>query len=188
MKKFLMVLISWCLAVSLSACGTLSPQKTVENYMEALKTLDFTTANTYLSNNDEVEEILPEEEEFCKLMVKNLDYKIISETISEDKTSAVVKLDVTNTNFENFVTEYLKAAISEVITGGLSNAGNEDLNVELLKSTFEKCESSKVTNTVELKLIKNENGWKIETNDEFVDAVFGGVSKAMGLFNKTSNQ
>ena len=29
---------------------------------------------------------------------------------------------------------------------------------------------------------------KIETNDEFVDAVFGGVSKAMGLFNKTSNQ
>ncbi len=191
MKRVLKFLLFLVMMFSLTSCNTSTPEKSLENYITSLKELDYVTANTYLKNGEEndITETFSGEEEIAKLLFKNLSYKVISSTINEDKTEAVLSVEITNTNLENFISEYAKAALSNVIAGGLQGLGDAaqnagELDMETVNKVFEECENSMVTNKVDVKFEKEGETWKLEMSEGFINAISGGIYDTLKLFIK----
>lgn len=191
MKRVLKFLLFLVMMFSLTSCNSSTPEKSLENYITSLKELDYVTANTYLKNGEEndITETFSGEEEIAKLMFKNLSYKVISSTINENKIEAVLSVEITNTNLENFISEYAKAALSNVIAGGLQGLGDAvqnagELDMETVKKVFEECENSMVTNKVDINFVKEEEIWKLEMSEGFINAISGGIYDTLKLFIK----
>lgn len=176
MKKWMM--LTMLFAVFLTACGGSggTPEQTVSRALDAMKKADFKTAGQYFADNtgNQVNQ-MDGEAEGAKLLVNQLTYKIKETSVNGDQ--AVVKTEITNIDVTAVMGEYVKQAMAEALSslGSDKQAAESDPD-RLLTELLSKPDNKKVTTTVDVSLVKGEDGWKINGGETLLVAIIGGLA------------
>lgn len=191
-KKKTSILIVCVLLLSLvfTGCGqkTETPEQAVTNALNAIKKLDIDTMRKYFNDDglygsDSGTDELLEDEEGINLLFGKMTFKIISSSTEGD--NATVKTEITNIDMASVMVEYFDQAFSMVFSNALAGDGAksdeemEALTEQLFIDLIKREDNQMKTTTVDIKLTKNKNSWKIESNDELQDAIFGGMISSM---------
>lgn len=180
MKKIgIFLLIAVLLMGTGCSKGETAEQATV-NALDAVKTLDKETLGKYMNYNELVESDDGSESEYINKIFENLDYKIISS--EEKENEAVVKADITNIDMEKVMGEAMKNSLAEVFSQAFSNLGeqqseaeSEDMFNEHFEQAIENNKDSKVVNTVDIKLTRVDEQWKINMDSDLQNALMGNL-------------
>ncbi|PKM64747.1 MAG: hypothetical protein CVU96_01305 [Firmicutes bacterium HGW-Firmicutes-20] len=198
MKKFVVVGLSAVLMFSLIGCAKPEPKpsETVSKVLNLMKTdiqADFTPYFDGEFNNEAfVFEGNDDESEFAKKMETRLielytdfDYKIVGETISEDKKTATVEVEFTThdlgTFFVGFITQFLAKAFELAFSG----KGEDELNqagIELLENLSADLKKDKVS--IVTATLTSVNGvWLLDggenANKPFFNGLTGGLVESL---------
>ena len=177
------------IVLSLTSCGEINKaETTINNTFTALKELDFETASTYI-NVDEIMESDNSDESLdldSKLFMENLFGKLEHEIVSSekiDKNTVIVKTKITAIDMKPILTEYFGKALQYAFENAFANPqpSEEETNKKMAEM-FVECVSkenlAKITNEVDVKVVKVDKKWKIESTDELSNALLGGLEKA----------
>lgn len=192
MKKITLLLISTLLVFALAACSsTVSPKEVVEKGIASIKNLDIIQIQKYFNTDDISDEndllgddFEVENMEVFTLMTKNISYEIIDETIDGDE--ATVKAKITNLNMTiimgEYITQALALAFSQIGETEVDEAELEKQMEDLLIGLLSKEDNEMMSTEVDIKLSKIDEEWKIELNDDLINALFGGLSNVVNEF------
>lgn len=184
-KTCIIVVFALLLSLMATACGNSgeTPEKAVTNALNAVKNFDKDTAQKYFdynelfSNNSETDELIGEEH--ARLVFGKLSFKVLSS--SKEGDTATVKTEITNIDMADVMVEYFRQAMALALENAFigdntwseeeTNSQMEQILIDLLKRDDNKTKTS----TVDIKLSKHDDNWKIDINEELRDAVFGGI-------------
>lgn len=209
MKKFnqiISAILVIALAVSFCACGkkkgasgtksaskatsenSAGAEQTVKDMLDAFKKLDFKTAEKYVNLDDiKVSDgestTVADADTIFNAMFDKLDYKIVS-TEKEGADTAYVVTEITAVDIQPVVNEYLKNMLQFALENAfdekkISDEENTAKMNELFKEAAEKEGKGTVTKTVKIKVKKDGKNWKVIPDDDFSEAVTGGIVNAI---------
>lgn len=177
-KGVLLLLISMFLLAGCMGKNVETPEQAVTRALGAVKNLDRETIRKYFLTEDLIsntENDIIEDQENLKLLLNKLEFKIVSS--SKEENIAIVKTEVTNVSFESIFNEFIQQSMTMALTAaftGQSEPSDEEMNkvfIDLLK----KEDREMVTSVVDIKLLKKDSSWIIETDEALQSAVFGGM-------------
>lgn len=182
-KKILAVLLIVMVLLSMVACGGgETPEKAVSNMLDAVKGLDSETAEKYIDYDtlmgptEEVTEESAEDQVLKKLFFAKLSYEIVSSEETDEGATVTVK--ITNIDMADVFKNMLQKALPLAFSG-LSDEEMEQQISEIFTELISDPDAKMATNTVDVKLEKKDDQWKIELTDELTDAIFGGLLSGM---------
>ena len=179
-------LIFILLTTLLTGCGEArQAESTVRKMFSAFQKLDFEGAQSYIDVDElaSAEDDDPEQNKmFMKVLFDKLEYKIISSEKIDDNT-VMVKAAITNLDMKPVMGEYFKAALEYAFSHLFADPQptEEEQNAEMEKifaECVENAETEKVTNEVDIKVVKTEDGWKVESDTKLANAMLGGLLDA----------
>lgn len=190
MKKYLKsissIIIIAMVATLFTGCGEIKKAETVVNKtFTAFKELDLETAKQYIDVDDIMDSetsLTVDEKTFMEKIFGKLEHKIISSE-KIDSSTVVVKTEITAIDMKPVLTEFFGMAIQYAFSNAFANPqpSEEETNKKMMEM-FNECASKEdlamVTNEVDIKVVKADDGWKIETDDVLSDAILGGLEKA----------
>lgn len=158
-----------------------APKKSLEALLTNLKSGDFTKAQEYVSGDLDLGTV-NSNEEAQKLLFNKLNWKI-NKVTEKDENNATVEVEITTKDFQTIINNYMKKALDavrETITGGgstesFSSADFEKYFIEELKN--ENIQTTTITTTVNA--VKEDNKWKIVSDDALYNAVLPGLQEAV---------
>ena len=195
-KSILALLLVAAMALSLTGCGEIKKaESTVNETFAALKSLDLEKASAYLNVDellDSVEEknndLTLEDRVLMEALFGKLEYEIVSSE-KIDKNTVVVKTKITAVDMNSVLGEFIAKALQYAFANAFADPQpTEEETNKKMEEIFIECASKEdlatVTNEVDIKVVKADKGWKIETSEDFTDAVFGGLEKAADEISK----
>ena len=156
-----------------------TPEKTVQGMLNSLKNADFGSVNKYVN----YEEIIDKskmlqntemDEETQSLFFNRLSWKILN--ISKEETTASVEVEITNKDFEQIISNYTKEALKIAFNGG--SFSKEEQNNKL-KQQLKSEDIGTKTVTVTIQLVKQNREWKIQSNEDLINALLPGLQEAI---------
>ena len=191
MKKFLVLVLAFVMALSLTGCSgeVGKAEATVKNFFEACKKGNIDEAQKYLVIEESAEaEEDTEVYDMAALVLEKLDYSLVSSEQVDDNT-VVVTASVTAPDMSVAVGEFFQQALSFAFSNAFSETplSDEEAQAEMMKMFVEamgKEDLGTVTNEAAVSVVKTEDGWKIDADEAFADAVTGGMITA---FEEVSN-
>jgi hypothetical protein len=206
MKKALSIFCIFVITFAFVSCSANeTPEQAVSKALTAVKELDKATIQKYfgeedLINKEETEEELDhkaeiemlDDEDNFKLFVKNISFEILSSNIKDDKATVTAK--ITNIDMKPIFREYMRQAFSIAMSEaffGDNEQDDEELQKEMEQIFIDLLsdeENKKVTSTVEIKLSKDKNSWKIDADDVLLDAILGGFYSVAKSFEDDSDE
>lgn len=181
-KKKLFLWMLPAAALFLTGCGYAGPEKAVRQEMDLIQKLDETAIKSLISyedirlSNSAPLEIGDETTEAVKLFFKNFKYKIRSSSVSDDKTTATVELDITNLDAEELAKDLCCAMIKDsVIQAGSSQPEGLASSFALMKDCLENNTYDLVTTSATVSLTYTDDSWVIQESPELEDALVGGL-------------
>lgn len=162
------------------------PEITINNMFNALKQSDESQVNEYLDYNkllSSLDEMLVKEdvrnEEVEKKLFESIEWKI--ENIEADGETATAVVELTNKDFIEVVTAWMKKIVNE------RNNGTELTDEVSLQKLQETLEQTDITKTVikRIALKKIDRKWKVIVNEDFTNLVFPGVDSVVSVLNQT---
>lgn len=193
LKKFIGVITSFCLLISITACGSQKPDEAVKGFFDALNKNDLKTAATFLNSNTKK---LSYDNENQKKIVEKLfpkvKYKIISSTVSGN--TAKVKANITAPDLVKITSKMATDLLPTIFTAAMGGNVDEKKETKMIEDYYIKSLSAKnvtmTSNEVNIQLVKDSNKktWLIKSSDDLVNAISGNLSKAVDtLSQKTSS-
>lgn len=198
MKKIIVTIITFILAVGLCSCGGPTPTETVDSFLSAVKAEDSEVINSVYSSgdfefNNEIYD--PDsDDEFTKELYESLipkilefEYEISNEKIEDDKATVDVKF--TTYNIGSTLTSFMSEYVTQAMALAFSNASDEQivsLGETLLKSKIDTMEKN-YTDTVSVSLTQKDGTWIIdefEEDGDFYNAFLGGAVDAVNDLEK----
>ena len=187
MKKVIALILTVVLVFGLAGCDKEeSPEQAVTNMFAAINN-DIDAASKYIDydgllnmGESSEETSAAESEEMLKVILEQFDYKIISS--SEDGDSATVTAEITNIDMKSILADFVSEAFALAFSGLDEETMDKQMDhkfTELLNRN----DNETVTSTVDIKLTKAENSWKVDMSDELADAIFGGMISAAENMN-----
>lgn len=190
MSKKIGILITFVLLLPLvfTACRSETPEQAVTNALNAVKNLDKDTAQKYFSydelfnRNSESDELVKDEQNI-KLIFNKLSFKVISS--SKEGNAPTVKTEITNIDMASIMGEFFQKVIALAFSNafaGNSEKSQEEIDKEaeqILVDLLNREDNKTVTSTIDIKLTKYDNSWKIDANEEFQNAITGGLFNAL---------
>lgn len=163
-----------------------APEIAINNTFQALKQDEEKQINEYLDYNkllSSLDEMLVNEnarnEEVEKKLFESIEWNI--ENIELDGETATAVVELTNKDFIEVVTEWMKKIVNE---RNLGTELTDEVSLQKLQETLEETDSTK-TVIKKISLEKLEGKWKIAVNDELTNLVFPGVDSVVSVLNKT---
>ena len=198
MKKRLALLLIIALTFVLTACGRETPETALNNAMQAVINYDLETMQKYFSDDitDEIDYSFAEDDseeaestkQLYTLIVKNLTYSITN--ITEEGDTATATIEATNADFNIILGSVFSKAFTELIGYAflpeeqqLSEEQKTAMYTQWLIEAYSADNLQTVTKTATVNMTYQDNGWKIEATDEFLNAVFGGIISAGEAMN-----
>lgn len=197
MKKFVVIALSALLTLSLFGCAKPEPKpsETVSKVLDLMKTdiqADFTPYFNGEFNNDELVPDSEDESEFAKKMETRLielytdfDYKILGESISEDKKTATVEIEFTTHDLGTFFVGFITQFIAKAFELAFSGKSEDELNqagVELLETLSADLKKDKVS-VVSATLTLVDGVWLLDggenANKPFFNGLTGGLVESL---------
>ncbi len=184
MKKIIVLFLSVLLLFAIASCSSKeTPEEVVDNGLTAIINLDLITMQKYFDSEDISEEddifgdgFEDQNIENVELLVKNLEFEIISSSIDDDE--AIVETKITNINMSIVMEEY----ITQAFILAMSSIGEEEVDEDAMQKEMEELFTEllseenveMITIDVDIKLNDVDGNWKIDLNDELINALFGG--------------
>ena len=176
-RRSLAAILALIMAVALAACGAAKPEDTVKKGLDALKAGDRETALSCFDSK--AGETLDSEE--SEKGPEDLLYSKMSYTIKDvqaDKDTATVKTEIETLDMN----KVLEKAMTELMQLAMGNIGGQDMSeAEMTAKTEEillkymKETTDKSVKTVDVQLKLDKDAWQIQTSDELMDALTGGL-------------
>jgi len=198
MKKVISCITAIILIFMMSGCNEIKKsEKTVSGMMDSFKSLDFEAAKNYvdineLSLSENNNDLTSNAELFMKNLFNKLNYKIVSSE-KIDKSTVLVKTEITAVDMKPVIADYFSSAMQFALSNAFSvqqfegDALNKKLE-ELLVASLSKPDLKTISKTVDIKVVKEDNKWKVAVDDAFIDALFGGLQTAVGDLEKSFAQ
>ena len=164
-----------------------TPEKTVEGMLNSLKNADFTGVNKYVNYNEIVNEsdMLQNseiDEETQSLLFNKLTWKILN--IAKEENTASVEVEITNKDFDKIISNYKQEALRIAFSG--ESFTQEDQNNKL-KEQLKNEEIGTKTVTTTIQLIKQDGEWKVQADENLVNALLPGLQEAINSLNAIIN-
>ena len=182
-KKIAALLLILTIAFSLAGCGEIQKAETTINQtFKALKELDFETASNYINVDEMMESDNStdiDSDVFAQNLFGKLEYKIISSE-KIDNNTVTVKTEITAVDMKPVLTEYFQKALQYAFANAFADPQpSEEETNKKMEEIFIECISKEdlvmVKTEVDIKVIKTDKKWKIESSDELSNAMLGGV-------------
>lgn len=188
MKKLVSLLLTLLVILSLFGCTFVKPEEKTEEFLSAIKSGNKDILMGY-ADNEYINMLVNssgDEETLNKIytnLFKNFSYKIISSTVDEKTENATIKVEITNVSFKNVLKNYEKESYEYIVDNLYSSSKTKKSNLnnqclKILANEIEDAAKSTKTNTqtVEIKLTKNENySYDLTIDDTLMDALTGGL-------------
>lgn len=175
--------------ISLCSCGLtlIEPEEIVNDFFQGLKTKNEDTLILYTKNED-INMLLHSKgsdkalDRLYESLFKNFSYTILSTEKNKDETEAVVKAEVSNSDFSKVLKKYQEEAYTymqeNLYSGDLNkkklNAKCLSIFADQVEKASEKKKSS--TETISITLKKNDNySWDMELTEEMMEIFMGGL-------------
>lgn len=192
-KKFIGLITSFCLLMSITACGGQKPDEAVKGFFDALNKNDIKTAATFLnSNNKKISYDNDTQKKIVGKLLPKIQYKIISSTVSGN--TAKVKTKITAPDLVKVTSKMTTDLLPTIFAAAMSGNVDEKKEDKLIEDYYIKSLSAKnvtmTSNDVNIELVKdaNKKTWLIKSSDDLVNAITGNLSKALKtLSQKTSS-
>ena len=157
-----------------------TPYYTLMRAFNAIKSGDINAINKYVAYDtlmDSVTGSLNVGEEMSEFE-KNCfsDFKFNINTVKVEGDTATINVDTTNKNFRNAVTKWTQSIYQKFISG--EDISNEQ-GITLLNECLKDSSIGTITTNKDITLNKVEGKWKINVNDELIDAIFPGISEVV---------
>ncbi|MCC0707921.1 MULTISPECIES: DUF4878 domain-containing protein [unclassified Clostridioides] len=200
MKKIILLLTTFLLAISLTACSSAKPEDTINNFFSSAKKFDFEGMNKAMENNDEkYKDILKELEtedpstqyvlDYLKHNASKITYTIKDSEIKDNNAKIQVECKFVDS------TPLLKEIVAEAFTKmlGMSFSGQDltdekttEMLVSIMKEKQKSVEETFVTKTVEFECTKKDNKWIISSaNDALADVLLSNLVTAGEEFSNS---
>lgn len=204
MKKFFNVLFAAVLSLSLSSCGSKreSAQSVVENAIKAFQNADQEEMSKYWGDDsftkaaeeETVSDSSSEEygEELLKKLTGSLSYQIKESSEDADAGTASVTVEFTNMDMGKVVPEWIGDVFSKSLGYAFlpedQQPSDEELNEiyqQSLDTVISNHADDKVTKTADIELSLVDDAWKINTTEEVMDAMTGGMFSSLSSLDDT---
>ncbi|MCI8443752.1 MAG: hypothetical protein HFJ37_01000 [Clostridia bacterium] len=166
-----MVILVIAVVLTVMIVTSSDPKKSVDGLLTNLREGDFAKAQEFISGED-----LVKDEEFGaetqKLLFNKMTWKVTKVTKEAEK--AKVEIEVTNKDFKTIVNNYMQKALKADLSGATEKE-IENYFIEELKS--EQVQTTTITKTIEA--IKEEEKWKVVSNDELEEVLLPGLQEAI---------
>lgn len=192
LKKFIVLITSFCLLISITACGGQKPDEAVKGFFDALSKNDLKTAATFLNgSNKKLTYSNENQKKIIDKLLPKIQYKIISSTVSGD--TAKVKVNITAPDLVKITSKMATDLLPTIMTTAMSGNVDEKKEEQLIEDYYIKSISAKnvtmVSNEVNLNLVKdaNKKTWLIKSNDDLINAITGNLSKALNTLSQEAS-
>ena len=187
MKKLLILLLSLCMTLSLTACAQ-KPENAVKSTLDCLKSGKLEKLSEYVVSTEEISiEDYEKYKDIYETIFKDLSYEI-GEVEKTDDNTAYVRTKITARDMKPVIS----AAIADLFAWAMEMAFSgtdvsdeevENKAMEIIVSKMSDSQGEKVTTEVDIKVIKDEkNKWRVNLDDEVLDALLGGLISGLQSF------
>lgn len=197
-KMFAASFVVLSLLLSLTGCGEVQKAETsVQNMFAALKALDFEEAQKYIDLEEikttDSEEVLSGNTElFMKTLFDRLDYEIVSSE-KVDSNTVQVQTKITAVDMAPVLQNFLTAAMQYAFANAFADPQpTEEETAQKMEELFVESATqpdlATVVNEVSIQVVKEDNTWKIASDDALVDALLGGLAAAAEELENSLNE
>ena len=168
MKKLVSLLLVSILSCTLIACGGDSPSSVVEKFYSTLMNGNISEISN-LINKDTIskdktdKKLTSEEEEALKKVLSKTEIKI--NNTEEKNDEATVSATVTAIDAGDIMGNYMVTAIQKSLAASMSGKSDKELQKDLQKDLINivnKDDLKKITQDINIQLIKQDNKWVIK--------------------------
>lgn len=191
-KVSFMLLISGFFLIGLVGCSSKSPSDTVNEYFTSITKGENGDVNNLLAkevgqksedNKESEKKVSDESEKIIKDKIKQIKYTVNSENIEGEKATVNVKVNGINLGkvISNSFSKCMNESMSLVFSSALNGEVNEEANKEKMNDLFEKILIDELNSvefderTGDISLIKKDNKWQIEQNDDLTNLLIGEI-------------
>lgn len=200
MKKLMCMVLALALMVSLSGCSSrASAESVVEDAIQAFQSADVDAirqswGNTDLASSEDSAEEDAYTQQLLEPIASGLTYQITDSTEDAKAGTATVTVEFTSIDMNAVFSEWMGELVSQALGYAFLPADQQpseeelsELSIETFCDVVENHTDDKVTNTVDIPLSLVENEWKIDTSDEVLDAMTGGMITTFTSLDDTLN-
>lgn len=200
MKKIILVLTTFLLAISLTACSSAKPEDTIDSFFNSAKKFDFEGMNEVIENNDEkYKDLLKELDtkdpnaqyalDYLKQNASKITYTIKDSEIKDNKATIKVECKFVDSTplFKEIVAEAFTKVLDMSFSGqDLTDEKTTEMLVSIMKEKQKSVKETYVTKTVEFECSKKDNKWIISSvNDAVADVLLSNLVTAGQEFSNS---
>lgn len=193
-KKLVLVSLSVFMLFLLSGCNEeKKAEAALNSVVTALQSGDFETAGKYikssenLSDNEFFEKTV-NTEEAGKAMFSKMSC-VVNSVEKTDNSNVVINADIKNVDMKgiisNSISELFSLAFSNALASEEEQMSDEDMQkkmMELIVNGINADDASIVSKNIDLKVVKTDDGWKVNADENVADAVTGGLVSTVKSF------
>jgi len=186
LKNICSVLLIMACMFTLTSCKEVeNAEKAVTDFMTAIQNCDYETMAS-IGNGMDADKINTTDEQ-SKQVFDNLfnktTYEIKSAELQEDK-SVLVTTDITTVDvgkaYSTAITNSFSQLLSNAFSGEeLSDEESEQIIIDNLVNELNNSNTGTVTTTVNIKVLKVDKTWKVDCDDEFINAITGNLKSTL---------
>lgn len=186
LKNICSVLLIMACMFTLTSCKEVeNAEKAVTDFMTAIQNCDYETMAS-IGNGMDADKINTTDEQgkqiFDNLFNKTT-YEIKSAELQEDK-SVLVTTDITTVDvgkaYSTAITNSFSQLLSNAFSGEeLSDEESEQIIIDNLVNELNNSNTGTVTTTVNIKVLKVDKTWKVDCDDEFINAITGNLKSTL---------
>ena len=164
-----------------------TPEKTVDGMLNSLKNADFESVNKYVNydeivNNAEMLQNLEMDQETQSLLFDKLTWKFLN--ISKEENTASVEVEITNKDFNQIISAYTQEALKIAFSG---ESFTQEEQINKLKEQLKNEENTTRTVTTTIQLVKQDGKWKVQPDENLINALLPGLQEAVNYLNSILN-
>ncbi|GAA0081615.1 DUF4878 domain-containing protein [Clostridium sporogenes] len=182
-KKLMPVIFITLLSISLTGCSP-KPDETVKGFFGALKQQDIKKASTFINVNSFYKELKvdefdsKEQEKIVKAVLSKFDYSLGD--VEKNGHTATAKVSVTSIDLGKITTktidEILPNLIDEAFSKGkIDEKKQQAVIIQHMLNSINDPNAPKIKTNITVKLVKGDNGWLIEPDEELANALSGNL-------------
>ena len=180
-KKLMPVIFITLLSISLTGCSP-KPDETVKGFFEALKQQDIQKASSFVKYNSSEKDLKidkfdsKEQEKMMKAVLSKIDYSLGE--VNKDGDSATAKVSVTSIDLGRISTKTINELLPTLMSQAFSQEKVDEKKQQAIVfqhmlNSINDPNASKTKTDVTIKLVKGDNGWFIETDEQLANALTG---------------
>lgn len=183
--KVLIISLILLILLLITACSSVPPQNTIQNFFQALQQQKIEEAAKYVSGNKAP---ITYESEEQKQIIQSYINKLKCEVISSEVkgNEATIKVKIISPDLLRIATKAMSELLPMAFASAFSDnqSSNEEMNKMALQYFLNSLNDPNVPTTVtetDIKLVKDKGQWLIQPTDDFTNALTGNIGKAFGM-------